>query len=69
MISPIAPNVCLGIDFRGKELTLMAPAVVTVCFSGMITQPEIAMVRIGPIRKFKAERTIPGFYLLNINDS
>ena len=57
MRSPIASNVFLGIDFRGKEFTLMAPAVVTVCVSGMITQPEIVILR-----------TIPGFYLLDIHD-
>ncbi len=68
MRSPIASNVCLGIDFRGKEFTLMASAVVAVCVSGMITQPEVVIVPIGTIRKFKTERTIPGFYLLNIYD-
>ena len=46
----------------------MASAVVAVCVSGMITQPEIVIGHIGTIRKFKAERTIPSFYLLNIND-
>ena len=55
-----------GVHMTKLGITLEA---VEIAFSGMITQPEIAMVRIGPIRKFKAERTIPGFYLLKINDS